>query len=186
MVSAKNIILSIAIAIVFMLFGVYAINLIYKQPQYNDFCGTGEFYPKVIRGPVPAETCINQTLTDREQQCYANGSTIIKQKFDDRGCVIDFECSGCNKDFDAESKTWRRGTFVAAVIVGVVGLAVGALLFSIEAIGAGLMGGGAFLIFVNAVRAWEELSDGIRVIILALALVALIYIGILINRRRRR
>ena len=69
--------------------------------------------------------------------------------------------------------------------MGIIAIAVGALIFNIEAIGAGLMGGGVLSLIYGNIRYWQNLNNWMKVIILAIALVALIYIGILLNRRRR-
>lgn len=185
MANAKNFLLGIAIAIVFMLFSVYGILLVYSQPQFSDFCGEKEF-----GRPFPLERqellCeINLELRAREQQCFVDDKTIINREYDEEGCLTDFECSSCNQDFDKEENRWRTNFFVASIIIGILGIAIGAFLFKIEAIGAGLMGGGAFLIFVGSVRAWQDLGDLVRFVILGIALASLIYIGFLINRRRK-
>ena len=184
MVSAKNIILSIAIAIVFMLLGVYGINLFYEEPQHKDFCGE-EGYPKSI--PIGrGEPCeVNTSLEARQQQCYNDGNAVIKQKFDANGCVLDFECSTCNKDFDNAMKKWEKTAFIAAVIFGIIGIAAGAILFSLESVGAGLMGGGALLILGFSMRVWRNLGDIVRFVILLAALIVLIYLGYRINKRKR-
>jgi len=107
MVNAKNIILSIAIAIVFMLLGVYGVNLIYEEPQYQDFCKeTPAKSVPIAREPVQCQS--NPSLQAREQQCYANGSITISYEYDDNGCPINFECSSCNKDWEAEQKKWEK------------------------------------------------------------------------------
>ena len=189
MAGAKNIVLSIAIAIVFMLFAVYGTALFYPEPQFSDFCEKREigrpFPLERERQEVPEPCEINPEVLAREQQCYTDDKIIISREYDEQGCLIDFECSSCNQDYDAAAEKWRTRAFVASVIIGLIGIAAGALLFKIESIGAGLMGGGALLIFVFSVRVWRDFGDVVRFIILGLALLVLIYIGILINRRRK-
>ena len=182
MASAKNIILSIAIAIVFMLLGVYGVNLIYEEPQYQDFCKETPAKPFPVRGE-PVQCQSNPSLQAREQQCYANGSVAINYEYDENGCAVNFECSSCNKDWEADQKKWQRTAFISAVVIGIIGIVLGAVLFSLESVGAGLMGGGAFLIFVFAVRVWHNLGDIVRFVILLFALAILIYLGYLINRK---
>lgn len=185
MVSAKNIILSIAIAIVFMLLGVYGINLFYEEPQYQDFCGQ-EGFPKVAPLAREQRPCqVNVSLDAQMQQCYNDGNAVIKQQYDQFGCLAAFECSTCQKDFDNAMEEWEKKAFISAVVFGIIGIAVGAIWFSLESVGAGLMGGGALLILGFSMRVWRNLGDIVRFVILLAALVVLIYLGYRINKRKR-
>ena len=187
MLNTKNIVLSLAIAIVFMLFAVYGTALFYPEPQFSDFCEKKEFgrpFP-LVREQVPEPCEINPEIRTREQQCYTADKTIISRAYDEQGCLIDFECSSCNQDYDAAAEKWRTKAFVTSVILGLIGIVAGALFFKIDAIGSGLMGGGALLIFVFSIRVWRDIGDVVRFVILGLALLVLIYIGTLINRRRK-
>ncbi len=184
MVSAKNIILSIAIAIVFMLLGVYGINLFYEEPQYQDFCQDKFARPvPMIKEGFPCTP--NSDFASREQQCYNQGNTAINYTYDSNGCPTSFECSTCQKDFDNEMKKWEKTAFISAVIFGIIGIAVGAILFSLESVGAGLMGGGALLILGFSMRVWRNLGDIVRFVILLAALVVLIYLGYRLNKKKR-
>lgn len=183
MVSAKNVILIIAIIIIFTLFSVYGIQLFYNEPQYSDYCKES-YYPRTAPARTPESyTCPETPELDAiMEDCYDSGNAVINHTHDKHGCLVDFDCSTCNKGFEDAREKWAKNYFIVAVIVSIIAIVIGALLFSLDVVGGGLMGGGALLILVSSMRAWTALGDVVRFILLGLALVILIYIAIRINK----
>ncbi|MBU2496896.1 MAG: hypothetical protein KJ767_02460 [Nanoarchaeota archaeon] len=183
MASAKNIILIIAIIIIFTLFSVYGIQLFYKEPMYEDYCKES-YYPKTTPVRMTEQyTCpATPELDAMIDNCYGSGNAMVNYTYDEYGCLVDFDCSTCNKDYNDAREKWAKNYFIVAVIVGLIAIAVGALLFSLDVVGAGLMGGGALLILVSSMRAWTALGDVVRFVLLGVALVVLIYIAIRLNK----
>ncbi|MBI2449213.1 hypothetical protein HYV49_02865 [Candidatus Pacearchaeota archaeon] len=183
MVSIKNILLGIAIAIVYAFLVGYGTNLIYNSPEYNDFCKS-RFYPD--KPFIEPRNCtFNAELNKQARECTEQGGSPVYD-YDERGCETSLTCDFCQKDFDEANKKYTRTVFIVSGVMGIIAIAVGALIFNIEAIGAGLMGGGVLSLIYGNIRYWQNLNNWMKVIILAIALVALIYIGILLNRRRQR
>lgn len=189
MPTAKNVILIIAIIIVFTIFAVYGMNLFLEEPRYEDFCKDQSTYQRPVGVSVPIETkqiCVQSAeFQIKQQECYNNESITINYVYDSNGCPIDFECSNCNKDFEHSRERWSKNYFISSMIIGIAAIILGALIFKLETIGAGLMGGGAVFIFVSAIRSWSDLSDLLRFILLGIILAVLIYTGIIINKLGR-
>ena len=181
MANAKNIILIIAIIIIFTLFSVYGINLFYKEPQYNDYCKE-KYYPRTPDKLSSYSCPETPELYLMMDDCYGSGNVVVYQTYDEHGCLLDFDCSTCNKDYENAREKWAKNYFIISIVAGIIALVVGALLFSLDVVGAGLMGGGALLILVSSMRAWTALGDAVRFILLGFALVILIYIAIRINK----
>ena len=185
MVSIKNILLGIAIAIVYAFLIGYGTNLIYNSPEYNDFCkGSNYAYPEKPFPEVQRNCSYNAEIQKQARACSEQRGNPVYD-YDDNGCESAVTCDFCQKEFDEANKKYTRTVFIVSGIMGIIAIAVGALIFNIEAIGAGLMGGGVLSLIYGNIRYWQNLNNWMKVIILAIALVALIYIGILLNRRRR-
>ncbi len=192
MASFKNIILGIAIAIVFALAVGYGISVFYEEPKYEDYCKTfGRFatpYPaeKTLPGGV---TVCNESLRfqveQRAQQCYKDDYLPVYTYDNATGCPTDVRCDPCQKDFNDARKRYSRNIFIITAVVGIIGIAAGAILFGVEAVGAGLMGGGLLTILYGNIRYWEFFDNVMKFVILLAGLIILIGIGYWINRRRK-
>lgn len=191
MASFKNIILGIAIAIVFALAVGYGISVFYEEPEYEDYC---EDFAR-FAAPYPVEKILpssgyicNESLRfqveQRAQLCYKDEYVPVYSYDNATGCPTDVRCDPCQKEFNDARKKYSRNIFIITAIVGILGIAVGAILFSVEAVGAGLMFGGLLTIIYGNVRYWEFFDKVMKFVILLIGLVALIGIGYWINRRR--
>ncbi len=179
----KNFALSFGIFIVFVLFISYAIQAFYPAPEYKNFCNETHFFPKT---PVLAETsvkCIPNPILDKKtEECYkSEGSPYYE--YDSNNCPISVNCDFCSKDFQEAEKKYSSKLFIITIIVGIITIGIGALLFSIESIGAGLIAGGVGSIVYGSARNWQNLSSYTKVILLFIALIFLIYIGIRMNKK---
>ena len=185
MVSIKNILLGIAIAIVYAFLVGYGTNLIYNAPEYNDIC-KARYYPSYPDKAFPEQrNCtFNAELNKQARECTEQGGNPVYD-YNDKGCESSLTCDFCQKEFDEANKKYTRTIFIVSGVMGIIAIAVGALIFNIEAIGAGLMGGGVLSLIYGNIRYWQNLNNWMKVIILAIALIVLIYIGILLNRKRR-
>lgn len=179
----KNFALSAGIFIIFVLFVAYAIQAFYPSPEYNNFCNATHLFPKT---PVLAEKEIectpNITIDKKTEECYRQQGSPYYE-YDTNNCPISVNCDFCSKEFNEAEKKYSGKIFIITIIVGIITIGIGALLFSIETIGAGLMAGGVGTIIYGSVRNWQNLSSYIRVILLFLALIFLIYIGIRMNKK---
>lgn len=181
--SVKNFVLGVGIFIVFVFLVVYGIQAFYPAPEYDKYCNNS-IYPKTV--PLQKTAYSNCTTTPQFQQqennCYSeNGRPIYT--YDDNGCYKSVTCDYCQKTYDEANKFYSRNIFVITLIVGLIAISVGALLFSIEAIGSGLMAGGIGTIFYGSVRNWQNFSAVMKFLLLLLALIVLIWVGFRINKK---
>lgn len=156
--------LSAGIVIVLNLFFAVAIQTVYPEPKYENFC------------PQPQ---VNRVYED-EASCLADGGqwnqNIPLAKGDAAGyCNVQFTCS---QDFEDSRKTYAQNVFVALVVLGALAIGIGFALRISPAVSAGLSYGGVLSFIIASVRYWGEAGDLIRLAIVALALVALIVIGV--------
>ncbi|MCH7850612.1 MAG: hypothetical protein IH845_03145 [Nanoarchaeota archaeon] len=164
----KRRVLTIGIAIVFVMFIGYAISTFYSELEYKDYCG--EF--KTLQ------------IIETEEQCLAVGGQWNGNFATPRGEVIgepkisgycdrDFTCRG---EYDDERSVYNRNVFFVSLVIGLATV-VGAIFLTVESVSAGLMGGGILLILYGTTRYWGDLSDIWRTLMLGFALFVLVYVG---------
>lgn len=172
----KQVLLSIAIAVVFAFFVGFGIATFYKAPKYNDFC-LGEFYEK----PYPAAVRENVNCTYSEpdenlrKECTSKEGQI-KAKYDKKGCIESYYCELCEKNFRDVNEKYNRNVFIIATSIGIIALVIGILL-KVGSVSAGIMAGAILTIIYGTIRYWSDLPDYGRFIILGIALAILVWIG---------
>lgn len=90
---------------------------------------------------------------------------------------LDSHYARCQNDFQTAENIYNRNVFIALVILGVVSLVVGAFVAN-AIVSLGLSWGGALSLLVASMRYWSTAGNIIKVLILAFALVALIWLAI--------
>lgn len=161
---AKQIILSLAIAILFVLFIAYAIETAYPSPKYENYC------------PTTPQNYINQT------ECEANNGTWInygpeisaKPSADVTGYCDTY--TKCQRPWESVREKYNRNVFFISLIIGILTVVI-SIVLSVESVSSGLMGGGAILMIYGTIRYWGSLSDIFRTIMIGIALAVLIWIG---------
>ncbi len=144
----KQRILTIAIAIIFVLFIGYGIQTFYPAPEYEDYC---------------EERAIPVARTIEEAEDLEQTELFEKQK-------------QCRDDFENARQSYDRIVFIITAIIGIITIAVGVIL-KLESVSAGLMAGGVLTIVYGAIRYWYNMPDYIRFSLLGLVLVGLIWLG---------
>ena len=168
----KNIILGIAIIILTISVAVYGINIFYDKPEYADFCG--EFKTAEV--------------IDNQERCEEIGG-----KWSEDGSPRPLNGEGvkgfCNRDYtcrmeleDAQEK-YSRNIFLFALPFGIVVIAVGAFVFGLEAVGAGLMGGGVGIILYGVGGFWRFADDWLKFILSLIGLIAVIWLAYWFNSK---
>jgi len=171
----KHTILSIAIAIVFVLFIGFGIASFYETPQREDFCDENIFERPFVRGlEKPGNCTFIEPDEDLKNQCRENGK--ITPKYDQDGCVESYFCETCYNEFDDVRQIYNRNVFIVATGIGIIALIVGFALGMVS-VSSGLMGGGILLIIYGTMRYWSDLPDFGRFIILGITLGILIWLG---------
>lgn len=191
----KDIILGIAIIILTIFVTFYGINTIFPKPQYEDFCTN---YAK----PYPASYAI-----DNREVCPAVCVPMYEIVRD--RCVYD-ECgSGCGPDevntfetnescqqalydfqcyqrYDAVAKERSKKVFFLALPIGILIIAAGAFFFGLEAVGAGLMGGGVGTLIYGSGAYWPYTQNWIRFLLSLVGLVLLIWFAYFWNKKMKK
>ena len=166
--------IAVAIIIVLNLFFNYAISLIYKTPTFEGFC------PSSIT---------NVTYTDQNMCTAAGGQwtqTTAPVPADNSGVTNPVKVAGycdatytCSQNFTNAQDVYNRNVFIALVILGILSLVLGAYLMRLSsAVSLGFSFGGVLALIIGAIRYWSNMQDVLRVVVLAVALAALVWIGI--------
>lgn len=166
---AKKIILSVAIAIIFVMFVGFAIESFYSSPKYDDFCDeikTAEFIDNTERCEEVGGKWVNYD-DERPVPVKIDGEIVTGY------CDRDFEC---REDYETSREVYNRNVFFVSLIIGIITIII-AVLLSLESVSAGFMAGGVLLIIYGTIRYWGALSDVLRTLMLGLALVVLVWIG---------
>jgi len=155
----------IAIVIVLNLFFNYAISLVYKAPQYDDYFKT---------------TQVVTPITDKTD-CLAVGGQWTDSYAPNQ--PADAVTGYCNSDYtnqinyDAAVVKYDRNVFIFLVIFGIISLSLGAF-FSNPILGPAFSWGGVLSLLIASMRYWSDANNLIKVLILAFALGILIWVSI--------
>ncbi len=169
----KNFILSVAIMIVTLSVVIYGINTFYERPKYSDFCG--EFK--------------TQEIIETQQRCEEIGGqwnpypTEYPKKIDGElggWCDRDYTC---RQEYDNAKEIWSRNIFLFAIPLGIAIIALGSLVFGLEVVGAGLMGGGVGTILYGIGGYWRYTEDWLKFLISLIGLIALIWLSYRANKK---
>ena len=90
----------------------------------------------------------------------------------------------CQKELEKALDKHSWGVFIISIVVGVIALFVGFSILSIEPVGSALIGSGIWAIFWGSLINWRNFGTVWRFILLFIALVALIYITIRLNKAK--
>ncbi len=166
-------ILIIGIVIILNLFFYFAIQTVYPEPQFDNFCKTEQ----VNVSPTTKDQCVtnggqwNESAAVRQPVAVEGGKNLETTSY----CDAQFTC---RQNFEVAQKTYNRNIFVALVVLGIISLIAGIVLSSITVVSLGLSLGGVLSLVIASMRYWSAMDEYVRVIILAVALVALIWLGV--------
>ena len=166
----KNIIISIAIIILTIFVAFYGINTFYPKPNYDDYCGTINSAPQTIETQSQCEAYGGQ-WTPEDIKCI---TTPCPQGY----CDIYYTC---RTELDAATKIRSRNVFLIALPLGIAIIALGAFVFGLEVVGAGLMGGGVGTLIYGAGAYWPYSENWIRFLISLVGLIVLIFLAYWFN-----
>jgi len=178
MFSIKNLLIGIAIVILTAFVVIYGILTFYPEPKYEDFCGR------------------NLWNVENEAECIEAGGVWLKEgqtEFIDeegekRPVIKETQCqppSGCETRYDDVREPYSRNFFIIATIIGVILVILGAILFDLDAIGAGIMGGGIITLIYGSGQYWRYSGNAFRFIISIIGLIAVIFLGYWFNKREK-
>ncbi|MBU4479972.1 hypothetical protein KKG48_00825 [Patescibacteria group bacterium] len=163
--------LVLGIIIVLNLFFAYAMKVIYKAPQYEDFCQKEQVIEKINT----KEACLekggqwNENIIDRG---LVTGEVSVQVP---GYCNLNFVC---NNEFIDAQENYEKNVFMTLIGLGVLSIIIGFMIASTEVVSMGLSLGGVLSFIVASIRYWQYASEYLQVIILGLALVVLIWLGV--------
>ncbi len=168
--SLKNYIIIVAIIILTISVVVYGVNVLYDRPEYTDFCD--EF--KTAEVIDTQERC---EAVDGKWSQYTGPRPI---EGTDGYCDRDFTC---RQNYEDAREKYSRNLFLIALPLGIAIVAVGALFFGLEAVGAGLMGGGVGIILWGVGGFWRFADDWLKFVMSLIGLVILIWLAYYFNKK---
>ena len=169
----RDIILGIAVMILTIFVVVYGISVFYPSVNYEDYCG--EFKTQEIIETQERCVEIGGEWTAENIRCV---TTPCPQGFCDR----DFTC---RENYEDAQESRSRMIFFIALPLGILLLVLGSFLFGLEAVGAGLMGGGIGTILYGAGGYWRYSTDVLRFVLSLLGLAVVIYLAYWFNKKKK-
>ena len=167
--------LIIGIVIVLNMFFNYALSLVYKRPLFEAFCPIQQVNESVDT----QQSCVdkggqwnanNQNIGPKGTSPYLNGA-IIPAGY----CNLQFTCQN---NFDAAQKVYDRNVFITLVILGAICVAVGNFFTGNMLVSTALSLAGVLSFVIASMRYWSSADDLIKVVILAIALLILIWVAV--------
>ena len=160
----------VGIMIVLNLFFNYALSLVYKSPEYNNFCPSEQ----VVNIPETENACVSQG-----GQWTTNPSYLkpVPAGFSEPRGYCDLQYT-CRQNFENAMKSYNRNVFIVLVVLGAASVLVGNFFAGNEVITGGLSLAGVLSFLVASVRYWSSANDLIRVLILAIALGLLFWVAV--------
>lgn len=169
----KNLIFGLAILVVTIIVAITGINAIYHAPQYDDFCNS---------------TQIGQPYINNSADCISAGgvwnANYGQKPVSEEGyCDLFFKC---NQDFESANRVYAKKAFYTAIPLGILIIVLGAMIFGLESVGAGLMLGGVGTIVFGITSYWRYSENWMRFFVSLLGLIALIGVAYWWNKKSKR
>ena len=173
--NVKNIALGVAIFVLSLFVVIYGVNTLLDRPEYNNFC----------------EDNYRPNINNDEAECInAGGKWIVSSCIpEDLNCKDSSYCDTyemfqkCQNEYNSARESFSRNAFFIILPVSILLIALGALLFSLESVGGGLMAGGIGAIIYGVSGYWEYSEDWLRFIISLVGLVIVIFIAYFFNHK---
>lgn len=192
----KQVILAVAIAIIFSLFVGFGISVFSPSPKWDDFCQTQS--PKMIGTQEACESAGgNWNTYDSKpvQRTVTNEFTCTRQDQNENPNQVLLSCSPgidvteieqdngycdtntvCNKEYNTAREKHDKMIFIVTLIIGIITIIVSVML-NLTSVSTGLMAGGIITIIYGVIRYWEHSTDILRFIIFGIILAILIWLG---------
>jgi hypothetical protein len=169
----KEGILGIAIIVLTIFVTYYGVSTIFPKPNFEDYCKS---------------EVVNRYINN-SAQCEAEGGiwnpTI--------GAKVPGEPAGycdlytkCSQEFTNVDRARSKKVFFVALPIGLIIIILGAFFFGIEAVGAGLMGGGVGTLIYGAGVYWPYSQNWIRFLMSLVGLVVLIWFIYYFSKRNEK
>lgn len=179
MISIKNILIGIAIVILTSFVVIYGVQTFYPGPEYEDFCEAGrEPIPEKIDEGLVGGTCATVSPDSRDECCINRG---YEEYEEDTGRCIG---NACYNKYEEAREPYSRNLFIITTIIGLILLGIGVYLFKLEAVGAGIMGGGIVTLIYGSGQYWRYSGDAFKFIISLVGLIIVIFLAYHFNKKK--
>lgn len=167
----KNFVLGIAIAVLTIAVSIYGIHTFYSSPEFSDFCNDSSWEPV----PRSAQDCLDK-----------QGKWIDYSKYEGNEesgyCDLNYSCS---QEYSSSQKIWSKNLFYIGLPLGILIILLGAFLFKLEFVGAGLMWGGVITIIYSTWGFFMQSAQAMKFILSLVGLVIVIYFAYRFNRKKK-
>lgn len=159
--------LIVGIVIVLNMFFNYALSLVYKEPQYPDT------RPQIVEQIKTADDCIAVGGQWTENLAPVE----VKEKDQTKGyCDPDYTA---RNQYEIDRKEYNRNVFMILVALGALVMGIGiALKEALEVVAIAFSWGGVLSLLIASMRYWSVADNLVKVLILAAALGALIWVAV--------
>ncbi len=192
----KNIVIGIAIIVLTISVVIYGVNTFYPDPEYNDFCPEmSKPYSYGDKGERICPAVCVEMYEIKNSTCAFNecgsgcGPDAVTSFGTIEQCQLALSGKYCYDTYNDAREKYSRNIFLIALPLGIVLIAAGAFIFGLEAVGAGLMGGGVGVILWGVGGFWEFAQDWLKFVLSLLGLIILIWLAYYFNKKfgkRRR
>jgi len=172
--SIKNVVLGIAILILTISVVAYGISTFYETPEYSDFCNETRFNG-VIETPENCED-LGGKWSPQDIKCV---TTPCPQGYCDAEYL-------CRQTYEAAREKHAKIVFLIAVPLGILIIILGALIFGLDFVGAGLMGGGVGVILYGVGGFWQFAEDWIKFLLSLVGLIILIWFAYWFDKKNSK
>ena len=164
--------LIIGIVIVLNLFFNYSISLFYKEPDYNNYFAQSQ----VVKPITTKEECLAVGGQWNENGAVYNNTVPASATTPEMKSYCDPNFTK-QQEFNQAEKVYNRNIFIILVILGVVSFLLGTFIPN-EIIILSFSWGGVLSFIIASIRYWSDADNWVKVLILAVALGALIWLAI--------
>ncbi len=177
----KDILIGIAITILATLVIGFGIQTFYPSPEYNDFCGDFRAEPKLLTENNSKVVC-----TQDVKEC-PDGSFVSRDP--NNNCQFE-PCNDkyqdCWEEYDAAQEKYSKNIFIITTVLGILLITLGGIAFQLDAVSAGLMGGGVLTIIYGSARYFPYAGDLFRFSISLTGLILVIGLAYWLNKKSKR
>lgn len=164
------VLLGIVIALNLFFFAIR--TLVVAEPRYEEYCPVTRMTP-----PNSEDSCIAAGALWVSAPESAQVPAVTKPT-QEGWCDMSPLFNECQPLYEAAVKDFQLVAFSIMVGLGILSLIAGVLPIGSSIVSSGLSYGGVLSLIVAAVGYWSEAGDLLRLLISALALGALLYIGV--------
>lgn len=187
----KNVILAIAIAIIFAFFVGRGIDVFYSSPEWDDYCDQETLMKFDYNvGKDECESVDGQWINYSENRLVSDNQFLCSKTAETAEGVITLNCqyskigengycdvnSKCDAEYRDADEKYSKNIFIITLVIGILAIILSVML-QLVSVSSGLMVGGLLLMIYGTMRYWAYSSDVLRFVMLGIALVILIWLG---------